>query len=76
MDTRRGANRARARGVYVHTGEDFNDLSSGIRRMTIDTRFHLDRSRTLLRILEAAVRPRPGTKLPTEALIFYFLSFL
>lgn len=29
----------------VYTQEDFNDLSSGIRRMTIDTRFHLDRSR-------------------------------
>lgn len=39
MDTRRGANRA-----SVYTQEDFNDLSSGIRRMTIDTRFHLDRS--------------------------------
>jgi hypothetical protein len=55
MDTRRGANRARS----VYTQEDFNDLSSGIRRTTIDTRFHLDRSRTLLQPDAAATVPRP-----------------
>lgn len=39
MDTRRDTNRARAR-----TQRDFNDLSTGIRRVAIDTGFHPGRS--------------------------------
>lgn len=65
MDTRRGANRAEC----IYTQEDFNDLSSGIRRMTIDTRFHLDRSRTLLR-----TRPHPRRASRTQASRILLLS--
>lgn len=69
MDTRRGANRAEC----IYTQEDFNDLSSGIRRMTIDTRFHLDRSRTLLR---TRLHPR-GVLRGHELLAYsYFRAFL
>jgi len=66
MDTRRGANRVEC----THTQKDFNDLSSGI-RPTIDTRFHMDRSRTLLR---TRLHPQPVSR--TRASYILLLSFL